>query len=163
MFCSPVSILDEVLEFSASQSDSGRKIRKEIEDKVNSNNENEISFCFVTAVYAWPSSLSGLRSTIFLALGCGCGAGWGEALARDLLELLLLWGVRGAVGVSFSSCSLTDGWEHSGSSWTGEANLRPGRVLLLAVLAESQSDASVSATHATIKYWCCFRFEVGLD
>lgn len=163
MFCSPASILDEDFEFSASQSDSGGRIWKEIENNVNNKKKNQISFLLVTAVYAWPSSLSGLRSTILLALGCGCGAGWGDALARDALELLLLWGVRGAVGVSFSSCSLTDGWEHSGSSWTGEANLRPGRVLLLAVLAESQSDASVSATHATIKYWCCFRFEVGLD
>lgn len=66
-------------------------------------------------------------------------------LGSVLLELMLLGGVRGAAGAMTSSCSLTDGEEHSGnSSSPGEGILRLGRVLLLVVLAESQSDASVS-------------------
>lgn len=50
------------------------------------------------------------------------------------------------------SCSLTDGLEISGnSSSAGEAaNLRPGSVLLLVVLAVSQSDASMQLTQEAV-------------
>ncbi len=77
--------------------------------------------------------------------------GWGGVPGSFLLESMLLRCVGGAAEGMSSCCSLTGGLEHSGnSSIPGEGILRPGRVLLLMVLAESQSDASVLLTQEAV-------------
>lgn len=67
-----------------------------------------------------------------------------DVMGSFMSEPMFLCGVRGAAGAASCSCSLPDELEHSGNSSSSvEASLRPGRVLLLVELAESQSEASV--------------------
>ena len=85
--------------------------------------------------------------------GIGSGApSPGQDLPSELW--LLLWAGGGTGGASCSWASGRGTGEACGScSAPGEGTLRPGRVLRLAVLAVSQSDASVAKTVNVLEVW----------
>ena len=58
-----------------------------------------------------------------------------------------LWGARGSVARPWR-------WAAEGAVWPGDGTLRPGRVLLLAVLVESQSEPSEMETVRTVSGGC---------
>lgn len=122
-----------------------------------------------SSCYALPSSLSSFWGTVFRVRGWGWGTAWEGVLGSLLSGLMPFWCVSAAVATSSLSWSLSDELEHSGIfSTTGDATLWPHRAPILAVLAESQSDASVKLMQEALYQFnqmsliCCWRLEFTL-
>lgn len=118
-----------------------------------------------SSCYALPSSLSSFWGTVFRVRGWGLGTAWEGVLGSLSSGLMPFWCVSAAVATSLS-WSLSDELEHSGIfSTTGDATPWPHWAPILAVLAESQSDASVKLMQEALYQFnqmsliCCWRLE----